>query len=332
MHDIFVSYSRKDAGIVSQYVAFLEKHGLSVWIDRNGIYSGDAFKQVIAHAIGESDIFLFFSSVNSNASQWTEKEIGVAVHKKKKIIPVKLDDSEFSEAVLFDLVNLDFVTHNGRVDECGGILLKSIMRNRQVETPRVILLGKPQSGKTSLALYMAHLLPENGMKFKGNFNLSMSEIIDDETVIGGKARNVWHKKIALPDYKSIDLYDVGYLEHDICHIMSLLNPDCAIVTAYYERNGGTWEMGIDMQSLESAVKMAKECGIKKIIPLINKLDMNDDDDAVGRSEALFNALLAKYGYQRCSGPMSGSVLGALGGVPEWEYKLEYIIAELGKLK
>ena len=78
MYDIFISYSRKDNDIVLKYVDFLEQQGFKVWIDRNGIYSGEAFKSVITKAIIESNIFLFFSSASSNTSPWVEKEIGVA--------------------------------------------------------------------------------------------------------------------------------------------------------------------------------------------------------------------------------------------------------------
>lgn len=112
MNDIFISYSRYDAALVDAFVVDLENEGFSVWIDRDGIESGDAFKRVILRAIKESQIVLFFSSEHSNQSEWTAKEIGVAVKYKKHIIPVKLDSSNFNEDVEFDLINLDFVDYS----------------------------------------------------------------------------------------------------------------------------------------------------------------------------------------------------------------------------
>lgn len=332
MYDIFISYSRKDLDIVLQYVTYLEKQGLKVWIDKKGIYSGDAFKGVIAQAICDSDIFVLFSSEYSNASPWVEKEIGVAVHKKKPIIPVKLDDSEYSVEVLMDLVNLDFVTHSGSIDVAADILLKSIMHKRQQMVPRVVMLGTPESGKSTLALYLSRLKPENGMKYDGNYNATMNyEVINGETIIGGKSRNVWSKQIELWDYKNIELFDVGPLEHDLPHIVSLIKPDCAIVMTHYELNDDTWEYEIDYDGLEECILMAKECGIKKIIPFINKMDMNDDEESFKRSEEYFNAMLTKYGYPFWHGAMSGSSLGAFNGIIGWEVGLEYIITELGKI-
>ncbi len=112
MSDIFISYSRHDTDVVNELVALLEQEGYSVWIDRDGIESGEDFKRVILKAIKESKVILFFSSEHSNVSDWTAKEIGVAVKYNKYIVPVKLDDSNFNEAVEFDLINLDYVDYS----------------------------------------------------------------------------------------------------------------------------------------------------------------------------------------------------------------------------
>ena len=332
MYDVFISYSRKDLEIVLQYVDFLERHGLNVWIDRKGIYSGDKFKGLITQAIIDSDMVLFFSSANSNASSWVEKEISVAVHMNKAIIPIKLDSSNYNVEFLMDLVDLDFVLYNGSVEATGDMILKSIMHNRQSIAPNVVMLGAPNSGKTTLALYLSRLTPANGMKVAGNYNATMNyEIENAESIINGKGRNVWQKRIELRDYKNVNLIDIGPLEHDVPQVLSILKPDCAILVASYERNDDTWEYEIDNQELEYNISLAKECGIKKIIPLINKMDMNDDDDGIKRSQEFFNAMLKKYGYPVCVEGMNGSALGAINGVPEWEYKLEYIVTELGKI-
>ena len=108
-YDIFVSYSRKNSNEVLSVVKKLQGRGFALWIDMDGIESGDAFKSVIVRAIKNSKIFLFFSSKESNESPWTVKEVNAAVHLKKYIIPIKLDDAEYNDSILFDLVGLDFV-------------------------------------------------------------------------------------------------------------------------------------------------------------------------------------------------------------------------------
>ena len=110
-NDIFISYSRYDSTLVNEFVALLENEGFSVWIDRDGIESGDEFKRVILRAIKESSVVVFFSSEHSNQSDWTAKEIGVAVKYKKHIVPIILDSSNYNEVVEFDLINLDYVNY-----------------------------------------------------------------------------------------------------------------------------------------------------------------------------------------------------------------------------
>ena len=108
-YDVFVSYSRKDKKTVMDFCEELTKAGISFWLDKNGISNGEQFKSVIVKAIEESAVFVFCSTVNSNASDWTAKEIGIAVARGKHIIPVKFDSSPYNKSVEFDLVNIDFV-------------------------------------------------------------------------------------------------------------------------------------------------------------------------------------------------------------------------------
>lgn len=111
MSDIFISYSRRDSALVDEFVRLMEGEGFRVWIDRDGIESGDAFKKIIVRAIKESGLVVFFSSEYSNASSWTAKEISVAVHHGKTIIPIKIDNTVYNDEVEFDLVSLDYIDY-----------------------------------------------------------------------------------------------------------------------------------------------------------------------------------------------------------------------------
>lgn len=128
-NDIFISYSRHDTNVVNEIVAMLEQEGYSVWIDRDGIESGEDFKRVILKAIKESEVILFFSSEHSNVSDWTAKEIGVAVKYRKHTIPIKLDDSNFNEAVEFDLIYLDYIDYSKPT-------IRPVMREKLLKTLR----------------------------------------------------------------------------------------------------------------------------------------------------------------------------------------------------
>ena len=108
-YDVFISYSRKDSAIVKKFADELSKAGYSVWMDVDGIESGDEFKKKIVSAIKESKVFLFFSSESSNASPWTVKEVNVAVMLQKPIVPVRLDDALYDDSLLLDLAGLDYI-------------------------------------------------------------------------------------------------------------------------------------------------------------------------------------------------------------------------------
>ena len=108
-YDIFISYSRKDIKLVKAFHDELVKLGYCVWMDVDGIESSDIFKVKIVSAIKESQVFLFFSSQNSNGSEWTVKEVDLAVHLKKVIIPVKLDGTDYHDSLLFDLLGIDYI-------------------------------------------------------------------------------------------------------------------------------------------------------------------------------------------------------------------------------
>lgn len=136
-YDIFISYSRVDSAVVDSVLTRLEEAGFSVWIDRSGIESGDAFKRQIVKAIGSSAVVLFFSSEASNRSSWTAKEIGVAVYKKKTIIPILLDDAQYNEEITFDLINLDYVDYRNpeKRPEMLARLLKTLRNKCGKTTP-----------------------------------------------------------------------------------------------------------------------------------------------------------------------------------------------------
>lgn len=110
--NIFISYSRKDQEQAYAICELLNKNGISYWIDKEGKYSGSNFKGVIVEQIKNSSIVLFLSSQNSNQSSNVIKEIGIAVHYQKPIIPIKLDAYSYDVNIEYDLCNIDYIEYN----------------------------------------------------------------------------------------------------------------------------------------------------------------------------------------------------------------------------
>lgn len=154
-YDVFVSYSRKDKKIVMDFCEELSKAGISYWLDKNGISNGEQFKSVIVKAIEGSAVFVFCSTVNSNSSDWTAKEIGIAVARGKHIIPVKFDSSSYNKSVEFDLVNIDFVNFESKSEKAKAmpkliatIQEKSAIAGKETGLNRPSIYSKKRSTKS----------------------------------------------------------------------------------------------------------------------------------------------------------------------------------------
>lgn len=140
-YDIFISYSNKDRQEVHKYAKSLEDYGYKVWYDVKGLYGGVVYAGEIADAIQASKLFVFFSSKNSNKSEWTKGEIFLAQRKGKKILPVRIDDSEYENAVMIVLLYRQYIVcKNGASEESFNELRDAVVR----------LIGEPSgSGVTN---------------------------------------------------------------------------------------------------------------------------------------------------------------------------------------
>ena len=152
-------------------------------MDVKGIENGENFKTVIVKAIEESTVFLYFSSKNSNGSPWTAKEVGIAVARKKPIIPIWLDNSPFNKDVEFDLVNLDVVdcTDDDKQQLAMGKLIHSIQKRCQCALSEETVIAehyeqkKQRKRKRLLFSFMVLLLLGGGGLYTFSYITDKSE-------------------------------------------------------------------------------------------------------------------------------------------------------------
>lgn len=97
-HQVFVSYSHADKAVALPIVDELQRRGVRLWIDRDGIKAGD-WAEVIARAIRESDFAIVMASVASLASVDVQNEVSLAARHKKPFVPILLDITELSGAL-----------------------------------------------------------------------------------------------------------------------------------------------------------------------------------------------------------------------------------------
>lgn len=110
-HEVFISYSRKD-GDSAAFLKIRETLDLirvPYWIDVDGHYSGQNYKDVIVKAIRQANLVLFVSSSASNASENVMKEIDIASKERKKILPVRIDQSPYCDSIAYDLTSTDYI-------------------------------------------------------------------------------------------------------------------------------------------------------------------------------------------------------------------------------
>ena len=119
MAQVFVSYARRDwlapdgtpvpGNPVDRVLAALDGAGISYWIDREGLGGGVTFAERLAGNIKACDTILFLSSEAANASPWTLREISTAIADGKRILPLRLDHSDYNEAVGFYLASIQYI-------------------------------------------------------------------------------------------------------------------------------------------------------------------------------------------------------------------------------
>lgn len=135
-YDVFISYSRKDyvderknvipGNKISRILDVLNEAGITFWIDEKGIYCGDEFSGIIADAIEKSDALIFISSEASNNATWTIGEIATAQESHKKIIPVRIDSSQYHKSLRVRLNALDYIDFTSNPDKALRKLVSTI--------------------------------------------------------------------------------------------------------------------------------------------------------------------------------------------------------------
>lgn len=88
---IFVSYSHRDAALVTPVVALLRASEALVFRDADGLKPGKRWREQLSTAIAESKIVLVFWCHHAAASEEVLKEYSAAIESGKDVLPVLLD-------------------------------------------------------------------------------------------------------------------------------------------------------------------------------------------------------------------------------------------------
>jgi len=107
-YDIFVSYRRSDRELVASVVRRLEARGVGVWYDAE-IEGGADWRETIVEALTNSDMLAIFFSEDCNNSRQLKKELAIADHLGKPVVPILIEDTQPRGAYLYELADRNWI-------------------------------------------------------------------------------------------------------------------------------------------------------------------------------------------------------------------------------
>jgi hypothetical protein len=107
-HDVFLSYSRRNAEVMRRVRADLRAAGLNVWTDDNLQPGTPSWKVAIETAIQQSRSVVVIMSPDAKKSEWVERELNAAKTLSVPIFPI-LAKGDSKTAVPFMLNGYQFV-------------------------------------------------------------------------------------------------------------------------------------------------------------------------------------------------------------------------------
>jgi formylglycine-generating enzyme required for sulfatase activity len=102
----FLSYSRRDIQEAQRLQRSLESAGVRCWHDETWLTPGEDFALEITRGIRESEVFILLLSKASNESDFVRREVAIAHHFGRPVLPFALDDVELSDGLLPYLIRL----------------------------------------------------------------------------------------------------------------------------------------------------------------------------------------------------------------------------------
>src|SRR5688572_14341433 len=90
---VFVSYSHTHRDVVRSLVRFLEIGTTPVFFDER-IKPGEEWEKRLIDELTAASTFVIFWCVHSAGSDWVNRELALAFDLKKRIVPVRFDQTQ----------------------------------------------------------------------------------------------------------------------------------------------------------------------------------------------------------------------------------------------
>ena len=107
-NEIFISYRRADEPRARLFYNLLKERGVEAWYDAK-IEAGEDWRTTTANALDAAPIFVLLMSKLASESGDIAKELAAATHKRKLVVPVRLDDMPLEGMFLYELASRNWV-------------------------------------------------------------------------------------------------------------------------------------------------------------------------------------------------------------------------------
>lgn len=109
----FISYSSRDAEIALRLCEVLEEQGVVCWIAPRDVEAG-AYGASIVRGIRAARVLVFVATTHSAVSSHVGRELERAVNAGIPIVPLRMDETEFSEELEYYLAGMHWLEPAGR--------------------------------------------------------------------------------------------------------------------------------------------------------------------------------------------------------------------------
>jgi len=109
-YEVFISCSRQDQSSARELARALESKGVSAWMESR-TQSEKASDDELEKALKHSNVFLFFLSRAFFTSNWQHFELGVALSRATRIIPIAVEPMS-KKSLPAPLRNLELIDAN----------------------------------------------------------------------------------------------------------------------------------------------------------------------------------------------------------------------------
>lgn len=138
-HEVFISYSSKNAEYANAVHEKLDENGIKCWLDVNNIRTATNFAQEIIDGLNQAKVVVLIYSKDSDDSKYVYREIETAFEANKHIVPLKIDES-FPQNLEFFLRGTQWLDaspqsldkKNITLDECYDEVVETVKKLKDV--------------------------------------------------------------------------------------------------------------------------------------------------------------------------------------------------------